>query len=50
MREDSHLHSHAPPPRPVRQDIPWMVAFAAMMVFLYFALSGSVRNLGDFFA
>jgi hypothetical protein len=49
MRSDAHLESHEPPPHPVQQDIPWMVAFAALMVFLFFALNGSVRNVEDLF-
>jgi hypothetical protein len=28
------------PPHPVQQDIPWMIAFAALMVSLFFALIG----------
>lgn len=44
MRNDTHLEAHhVSPTRPLSADIPWMAAFAAMMVFLVFALAGWVK-------
>jgi hypothetical protein len=44
MREDAHLHSHEPATqRPLSADIPWMIACAALMAFVFYAMAGEVR-------
>jgi hypothetical protein len=44
MRDDAHLHTHAEAgTRPISRDIPWMLAFAAVIVFDIMALAGWFR-------
>jgi hypothetical protein len=44
MRDDAHLHSHIEQQaRPLSRDIPWMLAFAAVLAFDIVAMAGWIR-------